>query len=341
MQNCADKTVSHTDENIAVSVFCAAYNQAEYIRDALDGILMQKTDFRFEVIVHDDASTDGTAEIIREYEELYPDVIKPIYQAENQYSKTMGHYWIHNAMIRASKGQYVANCDGDDYWTDPHKLQKQYDFMENHPKCALCGHRCLVLGKKEDQVYIYPEQQQNYSLEDIFMEYDPIVLGPTLFFRKIVISDLPNWEGINAGDVLLILSGAVHGGCHCLPDVMSAYRFQRPDSITATTVLSQEDINEINRKYIRLHNLLNAYFDYRYEQEFQRVIRYHEYHLYKHIGPLEKIQGEEYDEFRERDKRRKEVNKKKDIAALRGNKDYSAWERFHRAIDWSIEQGLL
>lgn len=121
-----------------VAIRCITYNHEPYIRDALEGFVMQKTDFPFVAIVHDDASTDKTADIIREYAAKYPDIIKPIYETENQYSKPgnpLGK--LMNAAVLATGAKYIALCEGDDYWTDPLKLQKQVDFLESHPECAL------------------------------------------------------------------------------------------------------------------------------------------------------------------------------------------------------------
>ena len=122
-----------------VAIHCLVYNHESYLRDCFDGFVMQQTNFPFVAIVHDDASTDGSAAIIREYEEKYPHIFKPIYETENQYSKRDGSLdRIMNAAIEATGAQYVAMCEGDDYWTDPLKLQKQVDFMEANPECGLC-----------------------------------------------------------------------------------------------------------------------------------------------------------------------------------------------------------
>lgn len=118
-----------------VSIDCLTYNHEAYIRDALEGFLMQKTDFPFEILIHDDASTDQTANIIREYEKKYPGIIKPIYQKENQYSKEVNITT--DFQYSRAKGKYIAICEGDDYWTDPYKLQKQVDFLETHPNYGL------------------------------------------------------------------------------------------------------------------------------------------------------------------------------------------------------------
>ena len=123
-------------DNPLVSVRCITYNHENYIAQALDGFLMQKTNFPFEVIVHDDASTDRTADIVREYEKKYPKIIKAIYQTENQYSKQDGS--IGRIMDAACKGKYIALCEGDDYWIDENKLQMQVDFLEKNPECGMC-----------------------------------------------------------------------------------------------------------------------------------------------------------------------------------------------------------
>ena len=122
-----------------VSIFTLAYNHAPFIRQCLDGILMQKTTFLFELIVHDDASTDETADIIREYAARYPDIIKPVYETENQFSKSDADFH-----LPEPQGKYTAWCEGDDYWTDPLKLQKQVDFLETHPDYTICGGMCWI-----------------------------------------------------------------------------------------------------------------------------------------------------------------------------------------------------
>ena len=122
-------------EEPLVSVQCLVYNHEPYLRKCLDGLVMQKTHFPFEIIVHDDVSTDHSVDIIKEYESKYPDIVKPIYEKENQYSKGDGR--IIQIMNVACKGKYIALCEGDDYWTDPLKLQKQVDFLESHPEYSM------------------------------------------------------------------------------------------------------------------------------------------------------------------------------------------------------------
>ena len=130
-------------EEILVSIRCCAYNHEPYIRKCLEGFVMQKTTFRFQAVVHDDASTDGTAEVIREFADKYPDIIKPIYQTENQYSKKIKSLWKH--VFPRCRGKYIAICEGDDFWCDPNKLQMQYDFMEANPDYSLCMHGKYII----------------------------------------------------------------------------------------------------------------------------------------------------------------------------------------------------
>ena len=120
-----------------VSISCTTYNHANFIKKCLEGFLMQQTDFEFEILIYDDASTDGTQEIIKTYKKKYPDIIKPIFQTENQYSKGVRGIMARFNFSRA-QGKYIALCEGDDYWTDPLKLQKQVDFLEEHEEYIVC-----------------------------------------------------------------------------------------------------------------------------------------------------------------------------------------------------------
>nr|WP_315217633.1 glycosyltransferase [uncultured Flavobacterium sp.] len=135
-------------ENVPfVSVICTAYNQENYIIDALEGFVNQKTNFPFEIIVHDDASTDKTASLIREFEIKYPNLFVTIYQNENQYSKKNGD--VGKIVFGFARGKYVALCEGDDYWTDPLKLQKQVDFLEANPDYSICWTKYFIKNESD------------------------------------------------------------------------------------------------------------------------------------------------------------------------------------------------
>lgn len=197
------------ENEIKVSVLCLAYNHEKYIRKCLDGFVMQKTNFKFEVLINDDASTDNTAQIIREYEEKYPNIIKPIYQTENQYSKHVGI--IRNILLPKTEGKYIAFCEGDDYWCDENKLQLQYDIMEGNPDCKMCINRVgscrengdlfkvfkpnfdMKDGKMSSRRYI--EIGMNYQLSGIMLEskaYKEYSTNPPSFKKVITcVGDVP------------------------------------------------------------------------------------------------------------------------------------------------------
>lgn len=142
-----------------VSIVCHAYNHYNFIENTIQSFLAQETSFPFEIIIHDDASTDRTVEIINEYAKRYPKIIKPIFQNENQFSKGNKPTGF---TFKAAKGKYIALCEGDDYWLDTKKIQKQFDFLEKNQHISICGHDSLVI---KDNKIIYlsklPATQKN------------------------------------------------------------------------------------------------------------------------------------------------------------------------------------
>lgn len=164
--------VSNIKQSPLVSITCLTYNHAPYLRQCLDGFVMQKTSFPIEILIYDDASEDGTQDIIREYERKYPDLIKPIYQTENQYSKGVKVEFVYN--YPRAKGKYIAFCEGDDYWTDPNKLQKQIDFLERHQEHVMCSHQYKLYFQKEkinDLMYFIPIRSVRKISYAVSMEY--------------------------------------------------------------------------------------------------------------------------------------------------------------------------
>jgi glycosyltransferase involved in cell wall biosynthesis len=132
-----------------VSICCTTYNHEKYIRDAIEGFLMQKTTFPVEILIHDDASTDKTAQIVKEYAENHSDLIITIFQTENQYSQGIKPW--PNFVFPRARGKYIALCEGDDYWTDPLKLQKQVDFLEEYTEYNICFHNVKVYIENENR----------------------------------------------------------------------------------------------------------------------------------------------------------------------------------------------
>ena len=219
------------DNDVAVSVICNAFNHGKYIRDALNGFVMQKTDFKFEVLVHDDASKDDTADIIREFEAEYPDIIKPIYQTENQYSKNV---WITDVyQLRRSKGKYIAICEGDDYWTDPDKLQKQYDALEVHPEIDICVHASTLVNASDGSVSGTVEHGSEVTVipvEKVIEGGGDFVSTNSIFVRREILTDRRKFVDVCPLDYTYQISGSINGGMLYLPDNMSAYRVSVPGS---------------------------------------------------------------------------------------------------------------
>lgn len=170
-----------------VSICCITYNHAPFIRKCLEGFLMQKApscvpkDAKMsdwcEILIHDDCSTDGTTEIVKEYAAKYPDLIFPLYEEENQYSKgKAGKIDLYN--YERAKGKYIAYCEGDDYWTEPLKLQRQVDFLESHPDYSVTFHRCKHVNvsdgseKDDDCGFLFPDNEDGVNIDvDLFFKH--------------------------------------------------------------------------------------------------------------------------------------------------------------------------
>lgn len=204
---------------IVVSIICCAYNHANYIRECLDGFVAQKTGFAIEVLIHDDASTDDTAEIIRAYETRYPEIIKPVYQRVNQYSQGVDIFF--DILLPKAKGKYIAICEGDDYWTDPLKLQKQVDFLESHPEYSMCFHGAKIQSELKTSFQYPVLENKAYSPKELYDDW--IVPTASVVTRR----DLPPLKKdprIINGDIHLILNAACHGMVWGMSDSMSIYR---------------------------------------------------------------------------------------------------------------------
>ena len=210
-----------------VTIRCVTYNHEPYIRQCLEGFVMQQTNFRFEAIVHDDASTDGTAAIIKEYAEKYPNIIKPIFETENQYSKRDGS--LRRIMDSHMRGKYVAMCEGDDYWIDPLKLQKQVDFLENHPDYSMCFHTAILKWEKSEypESIFYKVQEREYSGMEIFKHW-VVATASVVFKSEVFHSEIYERRCQDRrfvyGDTPLFLANAKLGRIYGMKDVMSVYR---------------------------------------------------------------------------------------------------------------------
>lgn len=219
-----------------VSIRCMAFNHELYIENALDGFLMQETDFPFEVIVHDDASTDRTADIIRQYEKKFPLIIRPIYEEENLYSKDK--IKMRNIINPFLRGKYIALCEGDDYWCDKRKLQMQVDALETNPDCSVsfCGVQFIEKdGTKLEQTAPAKGaiEKNIVNLEDYAREEygnGQWTFHTSSFFYRALYNEAFYQARDNQlkyfpyGDMPLVLFLLSQGNGYFIPEIMSCYR---------------------------------------------------------------------------------------------------------------------
>lgn len=207
-----------------VSVLCVVYNQAPYLRQCLDGLVFQETSFPYEVIIHDDASTDGSSDIIREYTSRFPDKITPILQVENQFSQKK-EIWA-NFLIPNAKGRYITFCEGDDYWCDTNKLQRQFEFMEDHPNVSICYHQF----REYDQTKQCFEPRDNPAPKDGLSVKELLWGGylhtTTLMCRLNVQAEeiRRNLGWVMCMDIITLYLYMDHGDIAGIPGYMSVYR---------------------------------------------------------------------------------------------------------------------
>ena len=182
-------------DNIKVSVLCATFNHEDYLRQTLESFLSQKTDFAFEVLVNDDASTDGTAEILREYAEKNPEIIRPFYQTENLYSRRMNVYDL--VFFPAARGEYIALCEGDDYWCDPEKLQRQVDWLDAHPDYSACVHNSIgTFSDQPDRVLFAQDGDRDIPFAQVITGMSHAYHTSSILARREYILDPPDYRNV-------------------------------------------------------------------------------------------------------------------------------------------------
>jgi len=206
-----------------VSFFCITYNHLKYIRDTIEGFLMQETTFPVEIFIHDDASTDGTVDIIKEYAAKYPPLFRPCFQNKNQYSlEGFKHFFSYSSDQR---GEFIALCEGDDYWIDRNKIQKQVELMEANNLASFCFHRTHVINdKQEASGEIGPKKNKKiFKIEDLFP--DNFIHTSSVLYRKSMFSGFPRClEKSPVADWPLFILLAERGPFLYLDEIMSHYR---------------------------------------------------------------------------------------------------------------------
>jgi len=243
-----------------VTVSCITYNHEEFIREAIESFLMQKTTFPVEILIHDDASTDGTADIIREYENAYPGLIKPIYQTENQYSK--GIKIPATYQHSRTKGKYYAICEGDDYWIDPLKLQKQVSFLEENDEYVLaCGGFVRLdnkTGDKTEEIKFFNKRENSagYTFDKYDLKKGWIAKTLTVICRRSALTGYNTKKYNYSRDVHLIHHLLEKGKGFYFTDLFGVYRLHSQGVFSP-----QSEIERIQQGYNIYKEIYENYQD--------------------------------------------------------------------------------
>lgn len=263
-------------EKPLVAVRCITYNQEKYIGRALEGFVTQKTNFRFIAIVHDDASTDSTPRIIQEYAEKYPEIIHPILEEENQYSKPGNPLRkIMEDAVHATGAKYVAYCEGDDYWVDSHKLQRQVDFLEANPDYSLCVTNYLErTGDKDVPSRWNVEEDCDVSMEQVILNGGLFIASASIMGRLEYVDKLPEeTKKLHVGDYPLQIYMRYLGKVRWLAKNTTVYRLNAIGSWTSKNterILDSTFIQKQIQKESYLLDTMNRLTGYKFSNIFRK-----------------------------------------------------------------------
>lgn len=244
------------DKSFLVSVKMITYNHVAYITKAIEGVLNQKTNFKYELVIGDDYSNDGTTVIIENYYHNFPEIIKPIIRKRNIGPKLNAEN-LNNYL----SGKYVALCEGDDYWIDPYKLQKQVDFMESNTEYSMCFHNAFVLKGNSNEMKLFASlEDREYTPNEILVNW--LVPTASVLFRKEYLNNKIYDKNYIFTDIALFLTLCEYGKVRCLNETMAIYRRHE-------TGLTQ---NKYKLKQRIVHfNTLNKNFNYKYNKEIKKI----------------------------------------------------------------------
>ncbi len=248
--------VSESSLNPLVSIICITYNHKDYISDCINGFLMQKCDFTYEVLVHDDASTDGTLDILHNYKNNFPDLIRLYEEANNQYLKLD----VIKMLLNESKGDFVAICEGDDYWIDPFKLQRQIDLFRKYPDMVYCFTDRIVSNELEEYKKTTKYKNKRYGVMDFLAGFNPGL--QSICFRRESVSNADldfGWANHIHGDRIIPISSINNGYALCVPTVTSVYRVTGKGVSTSISKnkSAQDWFDYATSDWYHLHEVLN------------------------------------------------------------------------------------
>lgn len=243
-----------------VDIIMPTYNHEKFIAEAIESVLAQKTAFAYRLIVGDDCSTDGTQAIVRHYAGKYPDEVEFFFSPVNL--GALHGDRISVKLLNQCTAKYVAILEGDDYWTDPNKLQRQVDFLERHTECSLCFHNAEMFyedGSQPPTKLRPPDQKEISTVEDVLAGMVPIPC--TILFRNNLLGELPDcfYKVTNADWVMVVLL-AEHGHIGYINEVMAAYRMH-PDGMWSR-LTPQQRVKE----HINTYKTINEHLNFRYNR---------------------------------------------------------------------------
>ena len=323
--------------NPLVSILCVTYNHKDYIAQALDSFLMQKTNFKFQIIVGDDCSTDGTTDILKEYAKKYPDIIKPIFREKNIGRDR--NLLATNALdiYSNAKTPYIAMCDGDDYWIDENKLQKQVDFLETHPDYSICFHPVKVVYEgfdfeKTDEIYPTQKMIKSGTTFELLLKTN-LIQTTSVVYRWMFnqTNTRQYFLDISPGDWFISLLHAKEGKIKMLPEIMAVYR-RHPQGVWSDSIKSfdklilswglhlanfyysvYKNITNSSQAYLQdmflpnLKSIINTYYHNKKFKELQTIEE--RYPTYLDMISLDEKFDERLDKFKTKYKKYKKLSR--------------------------------
>lgn len=249
------------DKQIMLSIYITTYNHKKYIRKALDSVLSQKTQYSYEVLIGDDASSDGTRYILKEYEKLHPKVFKVLYREENMGAKGANNML---DLINRCIGKYIIALEGDDFWIDTYKVEKQIKFLEKHHEYIGVAHNCLVVNdNSEPNSEIYPECKENiYTIKHLASNILPGQLTTVMYRNIYKNNDIDTSilrEGLIPADRLIYFILISYGNLYCVQEKMSAYRHITTggSSFSANFISNYKEAKDWNMALVRYSRSIN------------------------------------------------------------------------------------
>ena len=279
-------------EECMVSVFCTTYNHKKYISRCLDSLANQKTPFFYEIIVRDDASTDGTSDIVREYAERYPDKVIPFIQPENLYQRGLSHI-SYEKMFRMSRGKYIAICEGDDFWMDENKLRKQVDFMESHPDYSLCGHAAYYATEDgsllTDRFFRLSKSSGELTTEEIISSWTMATCS--LLYRKSSRTDIiiPFLGKCINGDFAQMVYFSLKGKVYYSDELMGAYRLCSSGSISQKLRTDSAYLQKRRLEFVEMLDRIDDYTRGKYADALKKRKTGVLFDLYLNLGDAENV----------------------------------------------------